>query len=1066
MNKLSKRAISIIVIATFLISMIPIMPAYALSVNVSGTTPIAGGVPITFAVGTTGTAEWSYDHLIGTKSVKLDTGADAVTGAGKTYVDIPPVLLSGITSVSYMVYEPDVDAGGIWDISIVGGGGGEVPYGHPYINLWLDLNGDTNVQDYLEGVGSAAGGVVAANVGADPDAGTWTEMMEGWGFYDADDSMGFGFTQNNPKTLAQWQTALSGFTLATVEVVQIVQGYWTHADIGPVYVDNVKVNSVTYPLETTIQSVEYDDTLTITGSGVTSGSVVNLYWDFVTTVGLINNTEAKPDGSYEVELDVPSCLPGNHYIWIKDVDTGDTMMYPTPIFVLPRVKISPSSGLVGDEITVKGYGFADENDVTIDFDGAVQTTTIETDEDGYFTYKFDVPDPKAYGNYDITAVDDAGWTATKDFTVGASITIDPDEGPTGTIFTIEGRGWGKLDNVMAFKILSGTVTLKTVDGDPVKTGSDGKFTAEVVMPGVTSTGKRTITATELPLSTPVNTATDKFDVTGIPEIVVSPTYGTPGAVITVTGSNFTQKSGIKVDIELWSTTLDAYLVIAETESDGTFEDTFISPAVTFQTYEVRAEDEYDIYADDAFKVGLIALIINPVSGESGTMVSLTGIGFADGDYNVTFASADESYTKLYEEFGTVSSGAIANPFYVPNVEPGTYSLTVSDTDENELTTTYVVTESTYVIANPAIAPNLYNISLKGYHFADSAGLVDFVIYNSTIEENMDVYTTTYILTDKHVDPTETDTDGNFTGWWEVLDKDTLSIGDYTINVTGTKGLLVQIPFSVVAARVSVAPRKAQFDRGDRIQFDIDNDFILDDSYIEIYSPNDILYWSTDLFLTDWWMPVGVLHTVPYYRQTAAANPMELQSDAPMGTWLYIFYDKAEEQLMNGTFTVGASSAAQIDALLEDVRSDLSGLANDLAGITDDLEDDVAALSDDFADEIAGLSDDFADEIAGLSDDIAQATDAGQAALDAVEDLAGSMSDLGDAVGDIADIAGDAADAAQYAADAADDAVTAAEDAKGAASGLTTLVYGAIGASLIAALAAIVSLMQISKKIAG
>ena len=34
------------------------------------------------------------------------------------------------------------------------------------------------------------------------------------------------------------------------------------------------------------------------------------------------------------------------------------------------------------------------------------------------------------------------------------------------------------------------------------------------------------------------------------------------------------------------------------------------------------------------------------------------------------------------------------------------------------------------------------------------------------------------------------------------------------------------------------------------------------------------------------------------------------------------------------------------------------------------------------------------------------------------------------------------------------------------SGLTTLVYGAIGASLIAALAAIVSLMQISRRIAG
>ena len=46
------------------------------------------------------------------------------------------------------------------------------------------------------------------------------------------------------------------------------------------------------------------------------------------------------------------------------------------------------------------------------------------------------------------------------------------------------------------------------------------------------------------------------------------------------------------------------------------------------------------------------------------------------------------------------------------------------------------------------------------------------------------------------------------------------------------------------------------------------------------------------------------------------------------------------------------------------------------------------------------------------------------------------------------------------------AASAAEDASSAASGLTTLVYGAIGASLIAALAAIVSLMQISRRIAG
>ena len=75
-------------------------------------------------------------------------------------------------------------------------------------------------------------------------------------------------------------------------------------------------------------------------------------------------------------------------------------------------------------------------------------------------------------------------------------------------------------------------------------------------------------------------------------------------------------------------------------------------------------------------------------------------------------------------------------------------------------------------------------------------------------------------------------------------------------------------------------------------------------------------------------------------------------------------------------------------------------------------------------------------------------------------------DLSDTVSGIADTASDAKDAADNAKSAADAAKTSADEAKTVTSGLTTLVYGAIGASLVAALAAIVSLMQISRRIAG
>jgi hypothetical protein len=200
----------------------------------------------------------------------------------------------------------------------------------------------------------------------------------------------------------------------------------------------------------------------------------------------------------------------------------------------------------------------------------------------------------------------------------------------------------------------------------------------------------------------------------------------------------------------------------------------------------------------------------------------------------------------------------------------------------------------------------------------------------------------------------------------------------------------------------VTPSKEIFDRGDTVKFDISNDFDLPDSYIEIFSPDDILWWITDDFTVDVWVQPDVLYTIPYYRQTANENPMELASDAPMGTWIYHFYDTADDELMNGTFEVGPSTAAQVDALLEEVRTDISGLADDvsdLGGEFDTLSDEIGGVSSD----VDSLSDNMGD----LADDIAAATAAANSASDAVDDLEGALGDLENSVGDIADTANDA-----------------------------------------------------------
>ena len=985
------------------------------------------------------------------------------------------------------------------------------------------------------------------------------------------------------------------------------------------------------------------DTIVTTGTGVTSGAVVNLYWDYVTTAGLMNNTQGNPSGTFEVSVDVPETPAGEHWIWVKDMETS--LSVSVRVVVVPELDLSSTSGLVGEDLTADGTGFMDDDDIsiyfgtppvflveaddstadwatdpqttpsgygdavklvgdalsdaragvliasgptmdtitlgnlgfdyyaltgavgvpefeltivnpdcvnpydassnnrahvqmTIDTPGALTTNAwttstaitgaetvtvfgneadgtpfgpitgnwatvvtaikvieptagdwvvtrvapqagwsvtgtyyidlvtaeaatynltepVDTDtsgDEGSWETTFDVPDLPDDTTYAVSAVSSGDFWDSHDFTIGAVITIDVDEGPTGTIVTITGRGFTTTSTLASVQ-LTGTdmppVEDLVTDVDVVA----GEFEAEFVVPDV-AIGDYEITVTDAG----AKTAVADFEVNGVPEIEVDPTYGSPGAVITITGSNFTRIEGTEVYVTMNSAPVSD-LVTAETDEDGNFEATFVSPAVTFTTYTVTADDEYSIDATDAFKVGLIALIVNPTSGEAGTEMAITGIGFEDGSYNLTFGD------ELYEDHGTVASEAISDTFFIPNVEPGTYTIVVVDTADNELSAQFTVTHATAASVEPGVAPTTYNITLSGENFADVVGDVDFAIYNSTDEWDMLVYEDGAGSV-----PAATDSDGNFTGWWLV---DTaLSIGEYTINVTDSEDLMMQLPFSVVAARVEVTPRKALFDRGDAVSFVISNDFVLDDSYIEVYSPDDTLWWITEPFGDGtpnpdvWVLNQDDLYTVPKYLQTANMNEMELASDAPMGTWTYFFYDNADDELMNGTFVVGASTAAQIDELLDDVRSDIESLAGDLGGVTDDLEDDVADLST----EIGGIISDMEnlrDDIVGdLADDIAAATDAGNEASAAVDDLNDALGDLGDAVSDLNDMNADLSDELDAVSDDTSAAREAAEDAQQAASGLTTLVYGAIGASLIAALAAIISLMQISRRIAG
>jgi uncharacterized protein YoxC len=798
--------------------------------------------------------------------------------------------------------------------------------------------------------------------------------------------------------------------------------------------------------------IKVGQVLTVSGPAgeVTSGATVNVYWDIAegSEAWLLNSTTGKSNGAYSVEVTVPDAVNGSHYIWVKDPYSTASSAELT---VLRKIVVTPERGLPGKTITVKGNGFHDDTRVYValtngtDYDAVMTTSpsTVETDEYGTFTCTFVVP-TLDYGDYSVKASEDWLLNGTDSFVVGASITLTPDEGPEGTVIDITGEGFAKsatlgLGDFVGDANFTWDDTYSMFCVNDIKTDTDGEFSGKIIVPSW-GEGSYEINVTDSNVW-----ANETFTIVGETKVEVDPSYGAPGATITIRGYNFTQIAGL--DVKCWlNTSTPQLLVTATTNADGTWEDTFQAPAILFKNYKINATDEYSVWDDTGFKIGLIAMIINPTSGPSGTKVSLTGIGFADGAYNMSFGD-DEDYFK-----GSVTNEAISDSFFVPTVEPGVYDVSVTDSNENVLTTTFTVTAMTSLTPTPVNAAVGYNVSFYGEYYSEEADVsIDWYIYNSTWEDSISPIFEGF--------PVKTTSDGNFTGYYEI--PDTLLLGNsYHINATDANELYAETMITIVEEEIDIRPNSLSYSLGETITFTIKATFVKENAELEVFDPTGELIFKCVFEDPPDWVLADTWQVVRYWYQTnEIGNPMLIPSDATIGTWNWTFTDVVEDVVVaSGEIEVLPTTAEQVDQRLSAVEGSLADLADDIAGVTSELEDEIGDLASDIAN-VASEVDNLRDEIVSdLADDIAAAADAADAATEAVGDLE-------DTVSDIANVANDAKTAADGAKSAADDAATAAEEAKTAATGLTTLVYGAIAASLIAALAAIVSLMQISRKIA-
>jgi hypothetical protein len=437
----------------------------------------------------------------------------------------------------------------------------------------------------------------------------------------------------------------------------------------------------------TAGNVQPGDVIWVNGTAgdITSGATVKVYWDIATgaSAWLLNTTTGLSDGSYTVQVTVPETPTGNHYVWVEDTATTTTISSDL-IPAIPLLEVDPEAGLPDDPVTLTGSGFSAESGFNVSFFNMTGGTSIddvysiitgndeETDEYGSFSISVDIPTPLDYGDFWFNVTDDTTDNETVAFKVGASIVLDIDEGPEGSVVRVTGRGFTDDVQINETEVEWDNTPNMQIDGDDMTVDDDGEFVADLIIP-TWGTGEYEINITD-----GIVWANTSFTIDGVAALVVTPTYGAPGATITVSGYNFTQISGLEVTLDLNGTALGT----VDTNAAGEFTTTFTVPAVAFEQYIVNATmDTMLTNATDGFKVGIIAVIISPISGPSGTEVTLTGTGFAEGTYNATLGN------ETVVELGTVNSAeTLATTFFVPVMDVGTYTLLIVDSADNELTT--------------------------------------------------------------------------------------------------------------------------------------------------------------------------------------------------------------------------------------------------------------------------------------------------------------------------------------------------------------------------------------------
>ncbi|PIY19944.1 hypothetical protein COZ13_02675, partial [Candidatus Desantisbacteria bacterium CG_4_10_14_3_um_filter_40_18] len=407
--------------------------------------------------------------------------------------------------------------------------------------------------------------------------------------------------------------------------------------------------------------------VTVSGNGYRGSNTIRVEFGSNTNRAITPMpTVVTPQGSWTTTWTVDTQSFGTTTITATDEIASVSKLYT----ILPEIIIvAPGSGTVGSMVTVAGNGYGSGKQIRLEF-GSVTTMRYTTaDVQGSWTISWTV-DTQYYGTTTVGAHDDDNQlTIRKKYTILPNIIlITPKAGTVGSPVTVAGNGFGKERNIRVLFGNTPTMTTTVTDGCgswttifTINTQYYGTttITAYDVFFGISASGTNTI----------------------LPEIInVTPTTGTVGSVITVSGNGY--GSSMQVRLEFGTTQIIATITA---QVNGSFTTIFTLDTQPYGTTTITAHDDY--YQVRSAKTAVILpniFNVVPMQGSVGSTVTVKGNGYGASE-------------PIRIEFGTTPSitscmstkeGYFETTFIVDSQSIGTNTITAHGVNTGQYYATY------------------------------------------------------------------------------------------------------------------------------------------------------------------------------------------------------------------------------------------------------------------------------------------------------------------------------------------------------------------------------------------